>query len=73
MTHVHELRGGLLEGMVGIGWRGQRKKSWDNCNNIINKVYLHNKCYVFDRVVLGYAGGEFCDCEVNKSGLLVIL
>ena len=40
MTYGHELRGGLLERRGGLGGRGQKGKKWDNCNNIINKIYL---------------------------------
>ena len=42
MTHGHELsRGGEdLEGR-GVPGRGEQMgKSWDNCDNIINKIYL---------------------------------
>ena len=41
MTHEHELRG---ENAVWKGSAGQRgikgRKKWDNCNGIINKIYL---------------------------------
>ena len=40
MTHGHELRGGML---VGGGCRAEwnkGEKKWDNCNSIINKIYL---------------------------------
>ena len=42
-THGHELRGGCgecwWEGCVG--WRGIKgRQKWDNCNIIINKIYL---------------------------------
>ena len=40
MLHGHELRGGLLERM-GVPSRGEkRRKHWNNCNNIINKIYI---------------------------------
>ena len=41
-THGRKLRGGgMLEGMVVPG-RGRLRgeKKWDNCNSIINKLYL---------------------------------
>ena len=34
MTHGHELRRGMLEGAI------QGRKNLDNCNSIINKIYL---------------------------------
>ena len=41
MTHEHELRGVNAGGRWGAGWRGIKgRKKWDNCNNIINKIYL---------------------------------
>ena len=43
MTHGHELKRELLEGRWVPGRKGQRRKNWDNCNNIINKIYLKNK------------------------------
>ena len=43
MIHGHELREAML---VGAGGSGQReikgRKKWDNCNSIINKIYLKN-------------------------------
>ena len=46
MTHEHELRGGgeMLEG-EGVQGRGgiQEEKQWDNCNSIVNKIYLKLK------------------------------
>ena len=36
MTHGHEQRWGV--GMRVVGER--RGKKWDNCNSIINKIYL---------------------------------
>ena len=41
-THGHELRGGLLEGRGALP-QGRTGKNWDNCNGIINKIYLKNK------------------------------
>ena len=44
MTHGHELRWGNNGGRVGTGQRGIKgRKKWDNCNSIINKIYLKNK------------------------------
>ena len=48
-THGHELR---AEGMqVGGGCRAEGNKGdkkWDNCNNVINKIYL-KKSNVLER------------------------
>ena len=39
MTHRHELRLGSDAG-GHTGQRGiKRRKKWDNCNSIINKIY----------------------------------
>ena len=44
MTHGHELRQGNAIGREGAGWRGIKGvKKWDNCNSIINKIYLDEK------------------------------
>ena len=41
MTHGHELRGGNARGKEDAGWRGRkRRKKWENCIIIINKIYL---------------------------------
>ena len=42
MTHGRELRGvgGIPEEMRILVGGGQRKKNWDNCNSMINKLYL---------------------------------
>ena len=41
MTHGHELRWGNAGGRAGAGWRGIKgRKKWDNCNSIINEIYL---------------------------------
>ena len=43
MTHGHELRWGNDGGRWGTGQRGIKgRKKWDNCNSIINKIYLKN-------------------------------
>ena len=48
MTHGHELKGGLLEGMQDTRWRGKRGKYWDNCNSIINKIYFKQSIHQLD-------------------------
>ena len=58
MTHGHELRQGNAGGKGGRGQRGIKgRKKWDNCNNIINKIYSekkkeneHRDVYVFSNV-----------------------
>ena len=41
MTHGHELKWGNDGGRGGTGQRGIKgRKKWDNCNSIINKIYL---------------------------------
>ena len=44
-THGHELRGGDECWWEGCsGWREIKgRKKWDNCNSIINKIYLKRK------------------------------
>ena len=40
MTHGHELRWRNDDGGC-TGWRGiKKRKKWDNCNGIINKIYF---------------------------------
>ena len=44
MTHGHELRGGLQEGMGGVPGGGeQEQKNWQHFNSIINKIYSKKK------------------------------
>ena len=44
MTHGHELSGLHAVGRRVAGWRGIKGvKKWDNCNSIINKIYLDEK------------------------------
>ena len=31
---------GNAGGKGGAGWRGVKEGKWDNCNSIINKIYL---------------------------------
>ena len=41
MTHGHELRWRNVGGREGAGQMEiKRAKIWDNCNSIINKIYL---------------------------------
>ena len=43
MTHEHELKRGNVGG-GGCAWqRGIKGGKWDNCNSIINKIYLIKK------------------------------
>ena len=41
---MHNLWTWTKEGIAGgkgdIGWRGAKGENWDNCNSIINKIYL---------------------------------
>ena len=39
-THGHELKGGMQVGESVQDWRGIKWEKWDNCNSIINKIYL---------------------------------
>ena len=34
---------GIAGRKQGTGWRGKKGKNWDNCNSIINKIYLNFK------------------------------
>ena len=43
MTHGYELKGGNVGGRGCVGWRGIKRGRWDNCNSIINKIYLKIK------------------------------
>ena len=44
-THGHAVRWGHDGGggVQAVGDKGEKK--WDNCNSIINKIYLKNKIY----------------------------
>ena len=43
-THRHELRWENASGRSVTGQRGiKERKKWDNCNSIINKIYLKMK------------------------------
>ena len=39
-THGHELKRGKVGGRQCAGQKGIKGVKWDNCNSIINKVYL---------------------------------
>ena len=43
MTHGHELKGENVGGRGCAGWRGIKGGKWDNCNSVINKIYLKIK------------------------------
>ena len=44
MTHGHELKGRNVHWRGCAGQRGIKgRKKWDNCNSIINKMYLIKK------------------------------
>ena len=44
MTHGHDLSRGNAGGRGSAVWRGIKgRKKWDNCNSIINKIYLKKK------------------------------
>ena len=60
MTQGHELMGGNVGGRWVVGWRGIKgRKKWDNCNSIINKIYLKNKAEVYiNNIILKF-------CKVN--------
>ena len=40
MTHGHEQKWGNAGGKGCAGWRGIKGGKWDNCNSIINKIYV---------------------------------
>ena len=41
MTHGHEVKGGNGGGRGCAGWRGVKGGKWDNCNSVINKIYIY--------------------------------
>ena len=43
MTHGHEIKRGNADVRGCAGWRGIKGRKWDNCNNIINKIYFKNR------------------------------
>ena len=40
MTYRHELKGGSVGGRGCAGRRGVKGEKWDNCNSMINIIYL---------------------------------
>ena len=38
-----ERGGGIAGGNGDTGWRGARGRNWDNCNSMIDEMYLKNK------------------------------
>ena len=58
MTHRHELRGENAGGSEGAGWKGIKgRKKWDNCNGIINKIYIKIK---FIHLIMDINGNFIC-------------
>ena len=52
MTHGHELQWENAGGRACAGQTGKKgRKKWDNCNSIINNIYLKIK-YYFQKVCL---------------------
>ena len=43
MTHGHELKGGMGVGRGSAERREIKGGNWDNCNSILNKIYLKIK------------------------------
>ena len=43
MTHGHELKGRNMGGRGWAGKQGTKGGKWDNCNSIINKIYIFFK------------------------------
>ena len=41
MTHGHELWGGCVEARGCTGWSAVKGGKWDNCNSLINKIYIY--------------------------------
>ena len=37
-VHLKEARGN-----GGTGWNGAKGENWDNCNSIINKIYIFKR------------------------------
>ena len=47
VTHGHELKRGNVGRRGCSGWRGKSGGKWDNCNSIINKIYLKKKNKIY--------------------------
>ena len=56
MTHGHDLRGeGIARRRGATGYREAKGKNSDNCNSIINKIYLKIKIYLFSSLIISPA------------------
>ena len=44
--------GGLPEGRGGPRQRGAKGENWDNCNSLINKIYLKNYPLWWEHIIL---------------------
>ena len=53
MTHRHELRGQGLWVRECAGQRGIKGRKWENCNSIINKIYIFKKVMFAMRTLRG--------------------
>ena len=49
MTHGHELRRGDSWREWGYLEEGDKGENWDNCNSIINKIYLNSKINILTK------------------------
>ena len=59
-TYGHEVRYWNNSGRWGTGQRGIKgRKKWDDCNGIINTIYLKKKKAAFQSTVI-YQGGRQC-------------
>ena len=48
MTHEHVLRWGKAGRKEGAEQRGiKRRKKWDNCNSIINKIHFSLNIFIY--------------------------
>ena len=45
----------MLEEREVLVGRGQRRKNWDNCNSIVNKIYFKKKRAITCRWQPGFA------------------
>ena len=50
MTHGHELKGGNVGGRGYAGRRGVKGGKRNNCNSIINKIYIKKKNYTISLI-----------------------
>ena len=51
MTHGHDLKAGNASGKGYAGQRGIKEGKWDNCNSIINKIYIYILNLLYDPVI----------------------